>query len=166
MPVDPSLVGCFHESCFSTQSPRFVCLPLLMKVFLILPPKMSLVWSSISYRSKVKSSSLVCLLVRHLGRVRTRRQSSGSVGGASPSVVDSRGRSRAKVVSQSQRSRSANPISAGSRSSSPGKLLGQSSYGRIPRAMASASSTAADKRTRIPRSQGCSRETSPSRLGL
>ncbi|XP_047227293.1 CLIP-associating protein 1a isoform X23 [Girardinichthys multiradiatus] len=101
-----------------------------------------------------------------LGRVRTRRQSSGSVGGASPSVVDSRGRSRAKVVSQSQRSRSANPIIAGSRSSSPGKLLGQSSYGRIPRAMASASSTPADKRNRIPRSQGCSRETSPSRLGL
>ncbi|XP_041856696.1 CLIP-associating protein 1a isoform X28 [Melanotaenia boesemani] len=101
-----------------------------------------------------------------LGRVRTRRQSSGSVGGASPSVVDSRGRSRAKVVSQSQRSRSANPISAGSRSSSPGKLLGQSSYGRIPRAAASASTAAADKRSRIPRSQGCSRETSPSRLGL
>ncbi|MEQ2313191.1 CLIP-associating protein 1-A [Ameca splendens] len=128
-----------------------------MKVFLILPPKMSLVWSSISYRSKVKSSSLVCLLVRHLGRVRTRRQSSGSVGGASPSVVDSRGRSRAKVVSQSQ---------PGSRSSSPGKLLGQSSYGRIPRAMVSTSSTPVDKRSRIPRSQGCSRETSPSRLGL
>ncbi|XP_041856671.1 CLIP-associating protein 1a isoform X4 [Melanotaenia boesemani] len=91
------------------------------------------------------------------GRVRTRRQSSGSVGGASPSVVDSRGRSRAKVVSQSQ---------PGSRSSSPGKLLGQSSYGRIPRAAASASTAAADKRSRIPRSQGCSRETSPSRLGL
>ncbi|XP_040003924.1 CLIP-associating protein 1a isoform X13 [Xiphias gladius] len=101
-----------------------------------------------------------------LGRVRTRRQSSGSVGGASTSVVDSRGRSRAKVVSQSQRSRSANPISAGSRSSSPGKLLGHSSYGRIPRATASASTTPADKRSRIPRSQGCSRETSPSRLGL
>ncbi|XP_030614348.1 CLIP-associating protein 1a isoform X18 [Archocentrus centrarchus] len=101
-----------------------------------------------------------------LGRVRTRRQSSGSVGGASTSVVDSRGRSRAKVVSQSQRSRSANPISAGSRSSSPGKLLGHSSYGRIPRAAPSASSTSADKRSRIPRSQGCSRESSPSRLGL
>ncbi|KAM8856668.1 CLIP-associating protein 1a isoform 36-T36 [Spinachia spinachia] len=101
-----------------------------------------------------------------LGRVRTRRQSSGSVGGASPSVVDSRGRSRAKVVSQSQRSRSANPINAGSRSSSPGKLLGHGSYGRIPRATLSASSTSAEKRTRIPRSQGCSRETSPSRLGL
>uniref|UniRef100_I3J9R2 Cytoplasmic linker associated protein 1a n=1 Tax=Oreochromis niloticus TaxID=8128 RepID=I3J9R2_ORENI len=93
-----------------------------------------------------------------LGRVRTRRQSSGSVGGASSSsVVDSRGRSRAKVVSQSQ---------PGSRSSSPGKLLGHSSYGRIPRATASASTTPADKRSRIPRSQGCSRETSPSRLGL
>ncbi|XP_034430413.1 CLIP-associating protein 1a isoform X18 [Hippoglossus hippoglossus] len=100
------------------------------------------------------------------GRVRTRRQSSGSVGGANTSVVDSRGRSRAKVVSQSQRSRSANPISAGSRSSSPGKLLGHSSYGRIPRTTVSASTTPADKRTRIPRSQGCSRETSPSRLGL
>nr|XP_043874433.1 CLIP-associating protein 1a isoform X20 [Solea senegalensis] len=92
-----------------------------------------------------------------LGRVRTRRQSSGSVGGASPSVVDSRGRSRAKVVSQSQ---------PGSRSSSPGKLLSHSSYGRIPRATVSASTTPADKRSRIPRSQGCSRETSPSRMGL
>ncbi|XP_075938073.1 CLIP-associating protein 1a [Anarhichas minor] len=92
-----------------------------------------------------------------LGRVRTRRQSSGSVGGASTSVVDSRGRSRAKVVSQSQ---------PGSRSSSPGKLLGHGSYGRIPRATVSACTTPADKRTRIPRSQGCSRETSPSRLGL
>ncbi|XP_029314338.1 CLIP-associating protein 1a isoform X18 [Cottoperca gobio] len=100
------------------------------------------------------------------GRVRTRRQSSGSAGGASSSVVDSRGRSRAKIVSQSQRSRSANPINAGSRSSSPGKLLGHSSYGRIPRATVSASNTPADKRTRIPRSQGCSRDTSPSRLGL
>ncbi|XP_061142260.1 CLIP-associating protein 1a isoform X25 [Syngnathus typhle] len=101
-----------------------------------------------------------------LGRVRTRRQSSGSASGASPSVVDSRGRSRAKVVSQSQRSRSANPISAGSRSSSPGKLLGHGSYGRTPRATVSASNTPADKRSRIPRSQGCSRETSPSRMGL
>ncbi|XP_054909064.1 CLIP-associating protein 1a isoform X35 [Poeciliopsis prolifica] len=98
-----------------------------------------------------------------LGRVRTRRQSSGSVGGASPSAVDSRGRSRAKVVSQSQRSSSANPISAGSRSSSPGKLLGQS-YGRIPR-VAAPPATAAERRSRIPRSQGCSRETSPSRPG-
>ncbi|XP_057709055.1 CLIP-associating protein 1a isoform X28 [Corythoichthys intestinalis] len=91
------------------------------------------------------------------GRVRTRRQSSGSASGASPTVVDSRGRSRAKVVSQSQ---------PGSRSSSPGKLLGQSSYGRIPRATVSSSNTPTEKRSRIPRSQGCSRETSPSRMGL
>ncbi|XP_064182816.1 CLIP-associating protein 1a isoform X8 [Anguilla rostrata] len=97
------------------------------------------------------------------GRVRTRRQSSGSAVGVNTAVTDSRGRSRAKVVSQSQRSRSANPTGAGSRSSSPGKLLGHT-YGRVPRAAAAA--TPADKRTKIPRSQGCSRETSPSRLGL
>ncbi|XP_048029117.1 CLIP-associating protein 1 isoform X5 [Megalobrama amblycephala] len=84
-----------------------------------------------------------------LGRVRTRRQSSETAAGGGASVTDSRGRSRAKVVSQSQ---------PGSRSSSPGKLLGHS-YGRIPRA----TGTPSDKRSKIPRSQGCSRETSPSR---
>uniref|UniRef100_A0A671MKE2 CLIP-associating protein 1-like n=1 Tax=Sinocyclocheilus anshuiensis TaxID=1608454 RepID=A0A671MKE2_9TELE len=89
-----------------------------------------------------------------LGRVRTRRQSSGSAVSANSTVTDSRGRSRAKVVSQSQ---------PGSRSSSPGKLLGHA-YGRIPRATAPA--TPSDKYSRIPRSQGCSRETSPSRLGI
>ncbi|KAJ8388388.1 hypothetical protein AAFF_G00134140 [Aldrovandia affinis] len=57
-----------------------------------------------------------------LGRVRTRRQSSGSTVGVNTTVTDSRGRSRAKVVSQSQ---------PGSRSSSPGKLLGHA-YGRGP----------------------------------
>ncbi|XP_034142749.1 CLIP-associating protein 1a isoform X29 [Esox lucius] len=92
-----------------------------------------------------------------LGRVRTRRTSSGSAVGATVTVTDSRGRSRAKMVSQSQ---------PGSRSSSPGKLLGHSSgYGRITRPP-SASSTPADKRSKVPRSQGCSRETSPNRLGL
>ncbi|XP_047670631.1 CLIP-associating protein 1a isoform X12 [Tachysurus fulvidraco] len=98
------------------------------------------------------------------GRVRTRRQSSGTAVGANSTVTDSRGRSRAKVVSQSQRSRSANPTGAGSRSSSPGKLLGHT-YGRVPRTTAVAS-TSSDKRARVPRSQGCSRETSPSRLGI
>lgn len=53
---------------------------------------------------------------------------------------------------------------AGSRSSSPGKLLGHT-YGRVSRTTAVAS-TPSDKRARIPRSQGCSRETSPSRLGI
>ncbi|XP_028837868.1 CLIP-associating protein 1-B-like isoform X17 [Denticeps clupeoides] len=84
------------------------------------------------------------------GRVRTRRQSSGSsMGGVT--VTDSRGRSRAKVVSQSQ---------PGSRSTSPGKLLGLS-YGRIPRPTGAAKPS--EKRSKIPRSQGCSRETSPTR---
>ncbi|XP_073711412.1 CLIP-associating protein 1a isoform X9 [Misgurnus anguillicaudatus] len=88
------------------------------------------------------------------GRVRTRRQSSGNTVNASSTVTDSRGRSRAKVVSQSQ---------PGSRSSSPGKLLGHT-YGRVPRA--TAPTTPSDKYSRIPKSQGCSRETSPSRLAL
>nr|XP_029492706.1 CLIP-associating protein 1-like isoform X3 [Oncorhynchus nerka] len=111
-----------------------------------------------------------------LGRVRTRRTSSGNAVGASSTVTDSRGRSRAKMMSQSQRSRSANPTGGGkartssnqtgSRSSSPGKLLGHSSgYGRISRPP-SASSTPADKRSKVPRSQGCSRDSSPNRLGL
>ncbi|XP_036830653.1 CLIP-associating protein 1a isoform X6 [Oncorhynchus mykiss] len=110
------------------------------------------------------------------GRVRTRRTSSGNAVGASATVTDSRGRSRAKMMSQSQRSRSANPTGGGkartssnqtgSRSSSPGKLLGHSSgYGRISRPP-SASSTPADKRSKVPRSQGCSRDSSPNRLGL
>uniref|UniRef100_A0A8C4I418 Cytoplasmic linker associated protein 1 n=1 Tax=Dicentrarchus labrax TaxID=13489 RepID=A0A8C4I418_DICLA len=97
-----------------------------------------------------------------LGRVRTRRTSSGN----GPSVTDSRGRSRGKVVSQSQ---------PGSRSGSPGRLL-SSTYGRIPRpnmgtaaAAAATNSTSAsltDKtRPRGHRSQGCSRETSPTRSG-
>nr|XP_046223954.1 CLIP-associating protein 1-like isoform X12 [Oncorhynchus gorbuscha] len=112
----------------------------------------------------------------NMGRVRTRRTSACSAVGASATVTDSRGRSRAKMVSQSQRSRSANPTGGGkartssnqtgSRSSSPGKLLGHSSgYGRISRPP-SASSTPADKRSKVPRSQGCSRDSSPSRLGL
>ncbi|XP_034466623.1 CLIP-associating protein 1-like isoform X21 [Hippoglossus hippoglossus] len=94
-----------------------------------------------------------------LGRVRTRRTSSGN----GPSVTDSRGRSRGKVVSQSQ---------PGSRSGSPGRLL-SSGYGRIPRpAMGSAaanstSGSLTDKsRPRGHRSQGCSRETSPTRSAM
>ncbi|KAM4559769.1 CLIP-associating protein 1-B-like isoform 14-T15 [Odontesthes bonariensis] len=91
-----------------------------------------------------------------LGRVRTRKTSSGTA----PSVMDSRGRSRGKVVSQSQ---------PGSRSGSPGRLLG-STYGRIPKtsmAAAAAANTLTEKsRPRGHRSQGCSRETSPTRSGL
>uniref|UniRef100_A0A673W4E8 Cytoplasmic linker associated protein 1 n=1 Tax=Salmo trutta TaxID=8032 RepID=A0A673W4E8_SALTR len=92
--------------------------------------------------------------VLSLCRVRTRRTSSGSGVGASPSVTDSRGRSRAKMVSVSQ---------PGSRSGSPGRLLSQT-YGRIPRA--TGATTPADRRPKVPRSHGCSRDTSPDRSGL
>nr|XP_014436363.1 CLIP-associating protein 1 isoform X14 [Pelodiscus sinensis] len=101
------------------------------------------------------------------GRIRTRRQSSGSATSVSSTPADTRGRSRAKVVSQSQRSRSANPAGAGSRSSSPGKLLG-SAYGGLTSGAARVPPvpSSSEKRSKIPRSQGCSRETSPSRIGL
>ncbi|XP_041433721.1 CLIP-associating protein 1-B isoform X15 [Xenopus laevis] len=99
------------------------------------------------------------------GRIRTRRQSSGSTTSTASTPADTRGRSRAKVVSQSQRSRSANPASAGSRSSSPGKLLG-SSYGGIATGPQRVPQMPSEKRSKIPRSQGCSRETSPSRTVL
>ncbi|XP_060118841.1 CLIP-associating protein 1 isoform X10 [Heteronotia binoei] len=102
-----------------------------------------------------------------LGRIRTRRQSSGSATSITSTPADTRGRSRAKVVSQSQRSRSANPAGAGSRSSSPGKLLG-SAYGGLSSGTARGHPvpSPSDKRSKVPRSQGCSRETSPNRIGL
>ncbi|XP_058157145.1 CLIP-associating protein 1 isoform X1 [Dasypus novemcinctus] len=101
------------------------------------------------------------------GRIRTRRQSSGSTTSVASTPSDSRGRSRAKVVSQSQRSRSANPAGAGSRSSSPGKLLG-SGYGGLSGGSSRGPpvTPSSEKRSKIPRSQGCSRETSPNRIGL
>ncbi|XP_036713135.1 CLIP-associating protein 1 isoform X9 [Balaenoptera musculus] len=102
-----------------------------------------------------------------LGRIRTRRQSSGSATNVTSTPSDSRGRSRAKVVSQSQRSRSANPAGAGSRSSSPGKLLGSGYSGLAAGSSRGPPATpSSEKRSKIPRSQGCSRETSPNRIGL
>ncbi|XP_060118846.1 CLIP-associating protein 1 isoform X15 [Heteronotia binoei] len=92
------------------------------------------------------------------GRIRTRRQSSGSATSITSTPADTRGRSRAKVVSQSQ---------PGSRSSSPGKLLG-SAYGGLSSGTARGHPvpSPSDKRSKVPRSQGCSRETSPNRIGL
>ncbi|XP_021253579.1 CLIP-associating protein 1 isoform X8 [Numida meleagris] len=93
-----------------------------------------------------------------LGRIRTRRQSSGSATSVTSTPADTRGRSRAKVVSQSQ---------PGSRSSSPGKLLG-SAYGGLGSGTSRVQPvpSSSEKRSKIPRSQGCSRETSPNRIGL
>nr|XP_032817735.1 CLIP-associating protein 1 isoform X14 [Petromyzon marinus] len=107
------------------------------------------------------------------GRVRSRRPSAGSAHSAhsatASSPADSRGRTRTKI-SQSQRSKSANPGGAGSRSGSPGKMLsvapGSSLSGVVQRVPLPAATSSPAKHSRIPRSQGCSRETSPSRLSL
>ncbi|XP_027531558.1 CLIP-associating protein 2 isoform X30 [Neopelma chrysocephalum] len=92
-----------------------------------------------------------------LGRVRT-KLSTPSVG-IGNSKTDSRGRSRTKVVSQSQ---------PGSRSGSPGRVLTTTTLSTmntgVQRVLVNPS--AAQKRSKIPRSQGCSREASPSRLSV
>nr|XP_032817839.1 CLIP-associating protein 1 isoform X27 [Petromyzon marinus] len=98
------------------------------------------------------------------GRVRSRRPSAGSAHSAhsatASSPADSRGRTRTKI-SQSQ---------PGSRSGSPGKMLsvapGSSLSGVVQRVPLPAATSSPAKHSRIPRSQGCSRETSPSRLSL
>ncbi|XP_027531550.1 CLIP-associating protein 2 isoform X22 [Neopelma chrysocephalum] len=91
------------------------------------------------------------------GRVRT-KLSTPSVG-IGNSKTDSRGRSRTKVVSQSQ---------PGSRSGSPGRVLTTTTLSTmntgVQRVLVNPS--AAQKRSKIPRSQGCSREASPSRLSV
>nr|XP_023963556.1 CLIP-associating protein 2 isoform X27 [Chrysemys picta bellii] len=109
------------------------------------------------------------------GRIRT-KLSTPSVG-IGNSKTDSRGRSRTKVVSQSQRSsspdknegsQSANPIGAGSRSGSPGRVLTTTALSTmntgVQRVLVNPAT--AQKRSKIPRSQGCSREASPSRLSV
>ncbi|XP_006868799.1 PREDICTED: CLIP-associating protein 1 isoform X2 [Chrysochloris asiatica] len=121
-----------------------------------------------SAKSKVSSSSGVTPFssaaalppgsYASLGRIRTRRQSSGSTTSVASTPSDNRGRSRAKVVSQSQ---------PGSRSSSPGKLLGSGYSGLSGGSSRGPPVTpCSEKRSKIPRSQGCSRETSPNRIGL
>ncbi|XP_032776041.1 CLIP-associating protein 2 isoform X49 [Strigops habroptila] len=110
-----------------------------------------------------------------LGRVRT-KLSTPSVG-IGNSKTDSRGRSRTKVVSQSQRSsspdsnegsQSANPIGAGSRSGSPGRVLTTTTLSTVNTGVQRVlvNPATAQKRSKIPRSQGCSREASPSRLSV
>ncbi|KAM7063861.1 CLIP-associating protein 2 isoform 16-T16 [Molossus nigricans] len=109
------------------------------------------------------------------GRVRAKLSAPlASMGNAK---TDSRGRSRTKMVSQSQRSsspdknegsQSANTIGAGSRSGSPGRVLTTTALSTVSSGVQRVlvNSASAQKRSKIPRSQGCSREASPSRLSV
>ncbi|XP_032875900.1 CLIP-associating protein 2 isoform X12 [Amblyraja radiata] len=113
------------------------------------------------------------------GRIRNRQLLLGPAtgGGGGGDTADSRGRSRTKVVSQSQRltssednkgSQSDNPNCAASRSGSPGRVLSSTALSTMSVGAQRVIPTVAagQKRSKIPRSQGCSREASPSRLSL
>nr|XP_035961874.1 CLIP-associating protein 2 isoform X32 [Halichoerus grypus] len=92
-----------------------------------------------------------------LGRVRTKL--SAPLAGMGNAKTDSRGRSRTKMVSQSQ---------PGSRSGSPGRVLTTTALSTVSSGVQRVlvNSASAPKRSKIPRSQGCSREASPSRLSV
>uniref|UniRef100_A0A8C3A6T4 Cytoplasmic linker associated protein 2 n=1 Tax=Cyclopterus lumpus TaxID=8103 RepID=A0A8C3A6T4_CYCLU len=93
-----------------------------------------------------------------VSRVRTKQPL--STASSVSSQVDSRGRSRTKMVSQSQ---------PGSRSGSPGRVLTSTALSTMSSGthrVLAGSSGDKTRRSRIPRSQGCSRDSSPTRLSV
>ncbi|XP_058233369.1 CLIP-associating protein 2 isoform X22 [Hemibagrus wyckioides] len=100
------------------------------------------------------------------GRLRT-KQPLSTPSGMSSSQVDSRARSRTKMVSQSQRSDDSDCTPAGSRSGSPGRVLASTALSTLSTgAQRVSAAPSSQRRSRIPRSQGCSRDSSPTRLSV